>query len=246
MEFIQSEKVLIKSIEENGAILIVGQTGSGKTNLINNLIASLVQMYSPEELGVAIIDMKAVEAVLYIQDCNYPHIVDVCATTDVSMGRSCLLDLKETIRLRKEINTNEFSRLVVIIDEFTQLDDFKLLEELIKEGPSVKVNFVLASQSVLEVNDLKFALNLKSKVVLKCSPDLSTTLLGDNKASSLDIGTAIYKTGDETGLLKFEYKPLEYYKTLRYELDKEYGYLIMGIRATKEYSRAFRNLKAIE
>lgn len=125
----------IVDIAEAPHMLIAGTTGSGKTVFLHTMLVSLLHQYSADELEVLIIDPKQTDFVFFE---NIPHLY----------GGNIVIDAEEALERIQEINTkdkeertaalrscrskdidsyniknpdNKMKRLVVIIDEYSDL-----------------------------------------------------------------------------------------------------------------------------
>ncbi len=141
-----------------GQTLIVGETGSGKSNLMRAIIASACYYYSPQELQLYLIDLKAgVEFKRYAEH-KLPHakLVAIESSREIAVG--VLRDVKECFEKRSAVfreqnvadltsyrqknasdpkfsNLDSFPRIVVVIDEFTKL--FELNDQLYDEAAAL-------------------------------------------------------------------------------------------------------------
>ncbi len=128
--------------------LMAGATGSGKSATLNNIIANLLHMYSPEELELVMVDFKNVEFVMYTGESQIPHAKIIAGTKDGEYALSIfdyLIDetkrrtkLYSELKLQKNEDYNNhmirtghpekcLPRILCIFDEFqvmfTEVDD---------------------------------------------------------------------------------------------------------------------------
>lgn len=154
--------------------LVVGQTGAGKSSLLHALILGLAERYSPDDLQFLLVDGKGgVELGSYADDVRsgrpgLPHARVVAVESDVEMYLSVLEYLGTEMRRRALLlkehgvaNLVEFDRvrrlprLVAVLDEFHVLltdDRYRVkaarhLTDIAKQGRSVGIHLVLATQS---------------------------------------------------------------------------------------------------
>lgn len=154
--------------------LVVGQTGAGKSSLLHALILGLAETYSPDDLQFLLVDAKAgVELGSYADDVRsgrpgLPHARVVAVESDVEMYLSVLDHLGAEMRRRAlllkdhgvanlvELDpVRRLPRLVAVLDEFHVLlnDDryraeaARHLTDIAKQGRSVGIHLVLATQS---------------------------------------------------------------------------------------------------
>ena len=106
-------------------VLIAGQTGSGKSVLENDLIASLLLAYTPQEMQLLMIDPKCTELTQYN---GIPHLIHE-VITDAQNAAVALTYINAVMEERyREMQkkglrdcTDVYSRIVIVIDELAQL-----------------------------------------------------------------------------------------------------------------------------
>ena len=186
-------------------LLIAGTTGSGKSVSLNNIIISLLCYNKPQKLGLVLIDIKQVEFNIYK---NAPHLIaPVC--TDTTTAKSILLALVEEMERRytilkelgKEKNNGEFKKIVVVIDELSDLilsdETIKLpIIRLLQKARACGIHLIIATQSPrAKILDGVMLANLPSRLALTCaSVRESILILGHKGAEQL--------TGKGDALLK--------------------------------------------
>ncbi len=113
-------------------LLIAGTTGSGKSMLINTMLISLFQNYSPYELQALLIDPKQVEFSIYE---NIPHLYNKIVTTTEETRKqltNVLIEIDRRYTILKNnnvknietynnINNNKMPYLLIVIDELADL-----------------------------------------------------------------------------------------------------------------------------
>lgn len=130
-------------------ILVAGETGSGKSVLLRNLVTSLAFATSPDDLRIAIIDLKNEDMLPFR---SLPH------TTVFAGDRAAAVDVIGMIQAEKAAriaNPNRKPyRLLLIIDELAQLVPVKgILDDLgdiMSIGRSKMINVIAATQSPTE------------------------------------------------------------------------------------------------
>lgn len=125
-------KNIIVNLLEMPHLLTAGQTGSGKSVFINSIINSLILTYTPQEIGLFLIDCKRVEFSIYE---NMPHLQKNVIKTpkeasqlldfliDEMMERYKLLEqnnCKNLIEFNKQ-SKNKLPFLFCFIDELADL-----------------------------------------------------------------------------------------------------------------------------
>jgi S-DNA-T family DNA segregation ATPase FtsK/SpoIIIE len=142
-------------------ILIGGCTGSGKSVLLRGVVLSLIMNYTPDEVGLILLDTKQhCEFVVYD---NVPHIMGV-KIEDAAMELERRLALAEGLGGQKKI--------VVIIDEYAELSYDKktkeIVEKLVAFGAAVGIHVIMATQRVAK-DVLTPVLKEKLSTVISCA-----------------------------------------------------------------------------
>lgn len=158
-------KVLSFSSKDSSAHCVVaGATGTGKSSLLQAIVLGGAYHYSPEELEFYLIDMKDGASFYKEEGYDYSKLKHVRM-----MAANCKpKDLRDFIGFIKETKThcNEASdivaynknrsgsermkRTIIIIDEYTMIDDDKCiadLERIAAQGRSFGVSLILTSQN---------------------------------------------------------------------------------------------------
>ena len=122
-------------------ILVGGCTGTGKSVLLRGVVLSLIMNYTPDEVGLVLLDTKQhCEFVVYD---DIPHVVGV-KIEDAEAELKRRLALGEGFHERKKI--------VVIIDEYVALSYDKktkeIVEQLVQFGAGVGIHVIMATQRV--------------------------------------------------------------------------------------------------
>jgi DNA segregation ATPase FtsK/SpoIIIE, S-DNA-T family len=165
-------------------LLLAGRSGSGKTNVLLVLLYALASRYSPDELGLYLLDFK--EGVSFVEftptatDPSWiPHARTVGIESDREYGLAVLRKLVREMNRRasalKSAGVTRLAdlrgarpdtptpRLVVVIDEFQVLfagndaiarDAVTALEELARKGRSYGIHLILASQTIAGIEAL--------------------------------------------------------------------------------------------
>lgn len=192
--------------------LLAGKTGSGKSNLLHVLINSLAHRYSPGEARVFLLDFKqGVEMAVYARH-SLPHAALVAVESDVEYGVSVLRHLEAEIKRRNDVfkrhSINDYSELgtvpdeerfprwLLVVDEFqvlfsdhkSAMATEKTLEMLLKQGRSVGLHILLATQTLkgLEGTGIgALSTQMANRVCLACGPDDSQRILGNPAGAEL-------------------------------------------------------------
>lgn len=164
--------------------LLAGRSGAGKTNVLLVLLYALTSRYSPDELGLYLLDFK--EGVSFVEftptaaDPSWvPHARTVGIESDREYGLAVLRTLTREMNRRagalKAAGATSLTglralqpdtvmpRLVVVIDEFQVLlagndtiarDAVAGLEDLARKGRSYGIHLILASQTIAGIEAL--------------------------------------------------------------------------------------------
>ena len=157
--------------------LLVGVSGSGKSNLVQVMVLSLAELYSPEEVWLYLVDLKGSETFGKFVEHRLPHVRVVAVESDPAFGISVLEEVKAELERRRKrfsdiekhrVNSGEtVPRIVLFIDEFQKLfeGDSKstdsvnaLISVLAREGRSFGINLVFSTQTLRDIPVKKSAL----------------------------------------------------------------------------------------
>lgn len=189
-------KIFYSSLDKTSNILICGSSGSGKSMFINQILCSLILNYKPEELGLVLIDPKAVELDSFkdLKHLVFPFASSVDKTDDA------LTWVINEISNRKTNEQVKHKPILVVIDEFADCaisnKTFHTQIEFIAEnGPAFNVYIIMSSQNPRyfiydnhkDHDDLSYkTLNklFKTKVIFHISYD-SKKLINEDAAKYL-------------------------------------------------------------
>ena len=122
-------------------ILVGGCTGSGKSIFLRGVVLSLIMNYTPDEVGLVLLDTKQhCEFVVYD---DVPHV----------LGKELRLAEEELARrLSSTDDCDKQKKIVVIIDEYWELSrnpkDKEIVEKLLRCGHGVGIHVIMATQGV--------------------------------------------------------------------------------------------------
>ena len=128
-------------------IFVAGMTGCGKTMLIESILASLMYGSSPDQVRLALVDLKGRALQPF---AHLPHVLGVANNaheTNVIVG-----NVFDTMRKRIDRNMPASPRIVLVIDELRELKyaDRKILYEylprIIALGREIGVHVIAATQ----------------------------------------------------------------------------------------------------
>ena len=154
-------------------ILVGGCTGSGKSIFLRGVVLSLIMNYTPDEVGLILLDTKH-HAEFVVYD-NVPHVLG----TDIKQADEELerrLSAKESCATQKKI--------VVIIDEYVELSfdskNKKIVEKLAREGAGVGIHVVMVTQRV--------AKDVITPALQECFQTVVCGVVVDKKTSKFMLG----------------------------------------------------------
>lgn len=149
--------------------LIGGATGSGKSVLLSEIICSLAERYSPDELRMLLLDYK--EGTEFAPFMKLPHVYALSIGANAEFGLEVLKEVQKEIGRRgalfKEVNAKNLAeyrkltgttmcRYVLVADEFQiLLGDKKYggeaktaLNDLVRRGRSFGFHAILSTQTL--------------------------------------------------------------------------------------------------
>lgn len=120
---------------ETPHLLIGGSSQSGRTNLLNSLVLSLANHYSPEEIKIILVDGSG-RSLSKVKD--FPHIVDW--VTDEDRLTSNIANMESELEYRRKHIGKDYSPIVFVIDDYDQLTEAIAIGEeiLLKLGRHIR------------------------------------------------------------------------------------------------------------
>jgi DNA segregation ATPase FtsK/SpoIIIE-like protein len=191
---------VIRDLSNIENILISGATGTGKSNFLDNVICSLAEIYSSEDLKLVLIDCK----LTHFNYIKLPHLL-YPLTGDVDEALSSLKSCLEEIKRRKK-NIIKEPKIVIVIDEFSDImlnekEAEEVIYQIAKQGAEVGVHILLSSsRSIPKVftPKIKSVINIRLAGAM-ASDNESMNLLGEKGAEELEgNGDMIYKDKSES------------------------------------------------
>ena len=212
----QNGEYITKTLDELTHILIAGTTGSGKSVCINNAIMSLCCYNTPDKLGLILIDPKQVE---FAKFQNLPHLITP-VIQEMTQAFEVLAELVQEMdaryytlsQLNRTKNNGEFKKIVLVIDELTDLvmtnkEVKSLLVRILQKGRACGIHCIIGTQSPrATILDGVTLANLPSRLALTCaSVRESCLILGHKGAEQLTgKGDAILKTPESTTEIRLQ------------------------------------------
>lgn len=175
--------IVIDHATEN--LLLVGASQMGKTNLLQVIVRSLAERYSPADVSMYIIDFGSM--ILRSFD-EMAHIGGVVCSMEDEKLKNLFKLLYEELETRKsrlmEIGVSSFAsykaagyreipQIVVLIDNFTALKELYFQEEdlllpLLRDGLSMGISVVIANSQMSGIN-FKYLSNFARNMALFCN-----------------------------------------------------------------------------
>lgn len=210
--------------------LVGGATGSGKSVLLNEIICSLAERYSPNELRMILLDYK--EGTEFSPYRNLPHVLALSAGSNVEFGYETLKWLKQEMEERgklfkeadvanvkdyRQATGKEMCRYLFVADEFQVLFGDKkygtearaLLNDFARRGRSLGVHMILSTQTLKDGSlDGEAKNQFSCRICLRLAEsETSDFLSSDNNvpATFTQKGAAVlnYALGQKSGNIFF-------------------------------------------
>lgn len=197
-------------------MLICGTTGSGKSEALRRVISDLAHQYSPERLGLVLIDFKG-GAGLGVYE-HLPHVQLFASDLDEAGAQRTVEQLEHEVQRREKILADsgcsdlaEFQsldsmpqalpKLLVVIDEFRVFVETLPLagpkiDRLAAVGRALGIHLLLSTQRPAGTLTGQTRANINTVVALRVNdPSESVELIGTTAATKLDRpGLAIIKS----------------------------------------------------
>lgn len=193
----QNQNIFSVSITKGGNMVVYGSAGSGKTTMLNTMMYSLLNTYTPEELNVYILDFSAETMTAFRKA---PQVGDVVLSHESEKVTNLIKLLLGQIQTRKklfadyggdlfEYNKNsdkKVPQIVVMINNYAAFqeiyDDFEgEMLKLTREGTKYGIYFVMTATSP---NTIRFRMqqNIGQSVVLQMTDETDyAAVLGKNE-----------------------------------------------------------------
>lgn len=132
--------------------IIVGTSGSGKSTLMNAMIIDLIQTYSPNTLGMYLIDPKGYELDIFNEKGRIPkHISGYASKTSKEI--MSMLEAIRDLALERRSEMTHSKKYIVFLDEFQYIIDtmpecWEVVQDIIILSPRSEIYVVMASQSL--------------------------------------------------------------------------------------------------
>ena len=195
-----------KDILENAThLMVAGATGSGKSVVLNGLLHTALALYTPEDLGLVLIDPKEIELVSY---SNLPHTMEFETEPEDILA---LLDklyeiMTERYAEMKEKRVKKYTgkKILVVVDELADLlynkkygAEIKMaLTRLLAKARAANITIICATQAPNRTTlSADLVLNITNRIALNCDTAIeSKQIVGVKGAESLPWhGSCLYK-----------------------------------------------------
>lgn len=200
--------------------LLGGMTGSGKSEVLKAIILALAVTHHPYDLNFALIDFKGGAA--FNELAKLPHTVGVVTDieSNATFAERVIQALNGEIERRKKVleearaafgfgrsHIDEYRkqpvrkpmpRLLIIFDEFAEFkqrnpDESKKLISIARQGRSLGVHLVLATQNISAAVDPEILQNSNFRICLKVAePQDSVQMVGIPDAINLSRGRGYF------------------------------------------------------
>lgn len=200
--------------------LLGGMTGSGKSEVLKAVILALAVTHHPYDINFALIDFKGGAA--FNELARLPHTVGVVTDieSNATFAERVIQALSGEIERRKRVledaraafgfgrsHIDEYRnqpvrrpmpRLIIVFDEFAEFkqrnpDESKKLISIARQGRSLGVHLILATQNIAAAVDPEILQNSSFRICLKVSePQDSMQMIGIPDAINLTRGRAYF------------------------------------------------------
>lgn len=196
-------------------LLVAGTSGSGKSVLLNTMIVSLINKYSPAELRMILIDPKQNEFIVY---AGLPHLIVKDIITDAKrsvqalnwaigeMHRRNKMFADKTLAGTRVVNIDEYNahvdspeeklpRILIIIDELADLmlaakkDVEEKIQALTQMSRSAGIHVVVSTQRPsTDVITGVIKSNLATRIACKVPTDVDSRVILDQTGAQKLLG----------------------------------------------------------
>ena len=208
-------------------LLIAGQTGSGKSVLLNSMLASIMSIYTPDEVEMILVDPKQVELTIFEESpfTKNNHIatesheaIQLLDELVNEMNRRYKLfrdcRVKNITDYNKKCPENKEKRILMVFDEYgAMIEESKdvrdKLEQAIKQlsqkARAAGIHMIICTQTPrADIITTTIRNNLTARVALKVADSTASSLIIDTKGaeSLLGKGDMLVKTADTSSLIR--------------------------------------------
>ncbi|WP_143315251.1 type VII secretion protein EssC [Clostridium sp. HBUAS56017] len=191
----QIQNTLCTNLSQDGNMLIIGSPGVGKTTLIQTLVTSIIQNYTPDLVNIYMLDFGSRILKMYE---NAPQVGGVVTADDDELLKNFIKFIHKEIARRKnllsecgvsnvlsyrEVTGNILPHILVIIDNFAAFSElYEDYEDDItkfsRDGANLGITLVLTGSNSSDIR-YKISSNFKINIALNCVDDSEySTILG--------------------------------------------------------------------
>ncbi len=155
--------------------LFAGTTDSGKTEGIKSTLVGILQVYTPDQLGLVIIDQKNV-----LQDFRNEAHLALPIAVEVEEAVNALLWANQQLTDRRRAGDKNRPILLVVIDEVSLLPEGKAmaaLTQISKLGREYRLHLIVGNQRASQSNLPQIIDNLNNRFVGQVDKASTSTLL---------------------------------------------------------------------
>lgn len=190
------------NLKENPNSFIVGTTGSGKSVCIKQILTSLVNMYTPEELELYLVDMKRVELSLFAR-CKHTkefcyrleHVLTLIQSILDECNNRYDIFLENDVTNIYQYNKRAKDKLpykVLVIEEIVLLlqDKYNIamttLKQILAICRACGIFVILTTQRPsVDVLDPVVKANINNRIVFKCEDSKNSIIALDSEGAEL-------------------------------------------------------------
>lgn len=134
----------VVSFESTAHVLVAGMSGSGKSTLVRSLLGTLALNTSPSDLALYLVDLKGEDLVPF---ADLPHVVEAAIDGKDEPAIKVVRAVDAIANERRRPGANVSGpRVVLFIDELSELPDFDTLGSILRIGRSKRVHVIAAAQ----------------------------------------------------------------------------------------------------
>lgn len=141
--------IMIGDLHKFPHLLIGGRTGSGKSVLLQSIITSLVQRFTPDECKLLLIDTKGVDFCCWN---DVPHLITPVVNFDADASVKALKWVVSEIDRRLKEHPSNMPYIIVVIDEIADLmyayrkETEDCIQKIAQKARAVGIHLIMATQ----------------------------------------------------------------------------------------------------
>lgn len=166
----EKKKEVNLNLDKYGNLLIIGSQFTGATELLNNILATTLSKYSPEELKLIVVDGIRGDIIMPNQAAHLltPMIVD-----PIKLVSALKWAVVEIERRAKSESQKGFSKILILINSFNQISYFSPAEtednlyQVIIKGKKYGLYLVMATDYLNPKISKELMANIPARLVFK-------------------------------------------------------------------------------